>query len=57
MEKVFSTTSLDAILDIQSDSLKLLEDTTPNAKFACMWETESSYKYGFSTIFQGGPRL
>ena len=61
VEKVFATTSFDAILVIQSnrlviqsDRLKPLADATPNAKFACIWEIESSYKYGFRTIFQRG---
>ena len=43
VEKLFGTKSLDAILVIQSERLKLLADATPQAKFACIWETESSY--------------
>ena len=34
VEKVFGTTSLDAVLDIQSDILKPLADATPNTKLA-----------------------
>ena len=49
-----SITSLNAILDLLSDSLKQLADTNPNTKLACIWETHSSYKYGFSSIFQSG---
>ena len=54
VEKVFDTTSLDAVLDIQSDRVKPLADATPDqgSKFDCIWETESLYKYGFRTIFQ-----
>ena len=35
--------------------LKPLADANPNSKFACTWETESSYKYRFCTIFQVDP--
>ena len=34
VKKVFGTTSLDEMVDIQSDRLKPLADATPNAKFA-----------------------
>ena len=40
-EKVFGTTSLDAIFDIQSDLLKPLADAILNTKLACICETES----------------
>ena len=42
---------------IQSNRLKPLADVTPNTKLACIWETESSYKFGFTSILQSGPGL
>ena len=58
--KVLGTTSLEGILDLRSVRLKPLAEATTNTKFACTkfaWETDSSYKYGFCSIFQSGPGL
>ena len=55
VEKVFVTMSLHAILDLRSDCLKPLPDSTPFTKFACIWETDSSYRFGFSSISKADP--
>ena len=52
VENVFCTMSLNATLDLRSDCLKQLAEVASNTKLVCIWETESSDKFGFSSIFQ-----
>ena len=39
VERVFGKTSLDPLLDLRSDRLKLIEDGAPVPALACIWET------------------